>query len=152
MWKMTLGQVFPVQVSTPSALVEMDWCCMICELANETGLLHMPVLHTVKECLGMRKTASWWVPHTLAHTHLEYYECKGEAFLHHINTHWMRHEQDHISQKWKTNIMSGIVTGHHADQNFVRTPPMWRLCMYGYSHVGLCWCNPDSCCHCTVLP
>ena len=80
-----------------TALLDSDRRHTIRELARETGLAHTTVLHILKECLGMRKTASRWVPHDLtemqkwlqydaARNHLERYEREGEAFLHRIIT------------------------------------------------------------------
>ncbi|PNF28974.1 hypothetical protein B7P43_G15099, partial [Cryptotermes secundus] len=53
------------EVHALSALLESDQHHTIRELARETGLAHMTVLHFLKECLGMRKTASRWVLHDL---------------------------------------------------------------------------------------
>ena len=80
------------EVYALTALLDSDRCHTIRELARETGLAHMTVLHILKERLGMRKIASRWVPHDLtemqkwlrydaARNHLERYEREGEAFL-----------------------------------------------------------------------
>ncbi|KAG8234140.1 hypothetical protein J437_LFUL007507 [Ladona fulva] len=80
------------EVHTVAALVHIDRSQTIRELAHETGLAHTTVLRFLKERLGMRKSASRWVPHDLtemqkwmrydaAQTHLDRYEREGEAFL-----------------------------------------------------------------------
>ena len=85
------------EVYALSALLETDRRHTIRELARETGLAHTSVLHILKECLGMRKIASRWVPHDLTEmlkwlrydadrTHLERYGREGEAFLRRIIT------------------------------------------------------------------
>ncbi|PNF23534.1 hypothetical protein B7P43_G05594, partial [Cryptotermes secundus] len=85
------------EVYALSALLESDRRHTIRELARETGLAHTAVLHILKECLGMTKTASRWVPHDLtevqkwlrydaARNHLERYEREVEAFLPRIIT------------------------------------------------------------------
>ncbi|GBO09229.1 hypothetical protein AVEN_18492-1 [Araneus ventricosus] len=54
--------------------------------------MHTTVLHILKECLGMRKIASRWVPHDLtemqkwlrykaARSNFQCYEREGKAFL-----------------------------------------------------------------------
>jgi len=53
------------QVSSVATLLETDRGCPIQELACETGLSHVTVLHILKECLHMRKMASRLVPHSL---------------------------------------------------------------------------------------
>ncbi|KAG8224515.1 hypothetical protein J437_LFUL004206 [Ladona fulva] len=53
------------EVHTVAALVDIDRSQTIRELAHETGLAHTTVLRILKECLGMRKSASRWVPHDL---------------------------------------------------------------------------------------
>ena len=53
------------EVEGVAALMDGDRRQTIRELARETGLAHTTVLHTLKERLGMRKTASRWVPHDL---------------------------------------------------------------------------------------
>ena len=53
------------EVYALTALLDIDRRHTIRELARETGLAHTTVLHILKEHLGMRKTASRWVPHDL---------------------------------------------------------------------------------------
>ena len=53
------------EVYALTALLDSDRRHTIRELARETGLAHTTVLHVLKERLGMRKTASRWVPHDL---------------------------------------------------------------------------------------
>ena len=83
------------QVSSVATLLETDRRWTIRELACETGLSHMTVLHILKERLHMRKIASRRVLHSLtgiqkweryesAWMHLQRYKKKGDAFLHRI--------------------------------------------------------------------
>jgi len=83
------------QVSSVAWLLQTDRRWTIQELACETRLSRMTVLHILKECLHMRKIASRWVLHSLteiqkwqwyesAWMHLERYKKKGDAFLHRI--------------------------------------------------------------------
>ena len=85
------------EVYALTTLLDSDRRHTIRELARETGLARMTVLHILKERMGMRKIASQWVPHDLtemqkwlqydaARNHLEHYEREGEAFLRHIIT------------------------------------------------------------------
>ncbi|XP_066991019.2 condensin-2 complex subunit D3 [Anabrus simplex] len=85
------------EVHALAMLLDSDRSQMIHGLAQETGLAHTTVPHILKERLGMRKIASWWVPHDLtemhkwlhydpAKTYLERYEREGETFLHRIIT------------------------------------------------------------------
>jgi len=53
------------QVSSVATLLETDRWWTIRELACETGLSHMMVLHILKEHLHMPKIASCWVLHSL---------------------------------------------------------------------------------------
>ena len=53
------------EVYALAALLDSDRRHTIRDLARETGLAHTTVLHILKERLGMRKTASGWVPHDL---------------------------------------------------------------------------------------
>ncbi|GBO39828.1 hypothetical protein AVEN_207980-1 [Araneus ventricosus] len=53
------------EVYAIDALLDSDRRHTIFELARETGLMHTTVLHILKECLGMRKIVSRWVPHDL---------------------------------------------------------------------------------------
>ncbi|PNF23867.1 hypothetical protein B7P43_G13737 [Cryptotermes secundus] len=95
-WQTCINQVLLVSVKKNYMLFPRYWRVIrhhtIRELAQETGLAYTTVLHILKECLGMRKIASRWVPHDLmemqkwlryntARNHLECYEREGEAFL-----------------------------------------------------------------------
>ncbi|PNF17197.1 hypothetical protein B7P43_G06593 [Cryptotermes secundus] len=56
------------EVYALSALLASDRRHTIRELARETGLAHMTVLHILKERLSIRKIASRWLPHDLTET------------------------------------------------------------------------------------
>ncbi|PSN39184.1 hypothetical protein C0J52_14044 [Blattella germanica] len=56
-------------VQMVSALVEMNRNVMICQLEQDTRLVHSTVLHILKDLLKMRKVASKWVPHELTDMH-----------------------------------------------------------------------------------
>ncbi|PNF39245.1 hypothetical protein B7P43_G17337 [Cryptotermes secundus] len=66
------------EVYALSALLESDRRHTIRELARETGLAHMTVLHILKERLGMRKIASRWVPHDL--TEMQKWQAVADLF------------------------------------------------------------------------
>ncbi|XP_055928043.1 uncharacterized protein LOC129959245 [Argiope bruennichi] len=57
--------VFREGVVAVTALMNSDRCQTIHELTRQTRFAHTTVLHILKECLGMRKIASRWVPHHL---------------------------------------------------------------------------------------
>ncbi|KFM71185.1 hypothetical protein X975_03698, partial [Stegodyphus mimosarum] len=52
-------------VQAVAALMDSDRRQTILQLAGQTGLGHMTVLHILKERLSLRKIASRWVPHQL---------------------------------------------------------------------------------------
>ncbi|PNF14809.1 hypothetical protein B7P43_G07028 [Cryptotermes secundus] len=130
------------EVYALSALLESDHRHTIRELARETGLAHMTVLHILKERLGMSR----WVPHDLtgmqkwlrydaARNHLQRYEREGEAFLRRIIT---LHEtlsksyepqMKRQSNEWRPKIKSS--SEERSGDAFCRTHPSFCRTMLG---------------------
>ena len=69
-----------------------------------------------------------------ARNHLECYECEEEAFLRCIITldeTWAKSYEP----QWNAKSTNGVITGHHDNQKFVRTPAMWKLWRISFTTV-----------------